>query len=52
MEVRQLFDPQSFAYSYLLWDTTCSEAVLIDPVQDQITRDLRLIRKLGLTLRS
>jgi sulfur dioxygenase len=51
MEVRQLFDPGSSTYSYLLWDPDSREAVLIDPVQDQITRDLRLLRKLGLNLR-
>jgi sulfur dioxygenase len=51
MEVRQLFDPESSTYSYLLWDPDSREAVLIDPVQDQITRDLRYIRKHGLILR-
>ncbi len=51
MEVRQLFDPGSSTYSYLLWDPASREAVLIDPVQDQITRDIRLIRKLRLILR-
>jgi len=51
MEVRQLFDPGSSTYSYLLWEPGSREAVLIDPVQDQITRDIRLIRKLGLYLR-
>ncbi len=51
MEVRQLFDPGSSTYSYLLWDPASREAVLIDPVQDQITRDLRLVRKLRLNLR-
>jgi len=51
MEVRQLFDPGSSTYSYLLWEPVSREAVLIDPVQDQITRDLRQIRKHGLQLR-
>jgi glyoxylase-like metal-dependent hydrolase (beta-lactamase superfamily II) len=51
MEVRQLFDPGSSTYSYLLWDPDSRDAVLIDPVQDQITRDIRLIRKHGLKLR-
>ena len=51
MEVRQLFDPGSSTYSYLLWEPASREAVLIDPVQDQVTRDLRLVRKLGLNLR-
>jgi glyoxylase-like metal-dependent hydrolase (beta-lactamase superfamily II) len=46
MEVRQLFDPASSTYSYLVWDPVSREAVLIDPVQDQITRDLQLIRKI------
>jgi sulfur dioxygenase len=51
MEVRQLFDPGSSTYSYLLWEPASREAVLIDPVQDQITRDLRLVRKHDLKLR-
>jgi sulfur dioxygenase len=51
MEVRQLFDPESSTYSYLLWDPASREAALIDPVQDQITRDLRQIRELALNLR-
>ena len=50
-EVRQLFDPASSTYSYLLWDPASREAVLIDPVQDQITRDLQLIRQFDLLLR-
>jgi sulfur dioxygenase len=49
-EVRQLFDPASSTYSYLLWDPASREALLIDPVQDQITRDLQLIRKFDLRL--
>jgi sulfur dioxygenase len=51
MEVRQLFDPGSSTYSYLLWEPVSREALLIDPVQDQITRDLQLIRKHDLKLR-
>ena len=50
MDVRQLFDPGSSTYSYLLWNPAC-QAVLIDPVRDQLTRDLRLVRKLRLNLR-
>jgi glyoxylase-like metal-dependent hydrolase (beta-lactamase superfamily II) len=51
MELRQLFDPESSTYTYLLWDTISREAALIDPVQGQVMRDIRLIRELGLTLR-
>lgn len=51
MEIRQLFDPASYTYSYLIWDSTSREAALIDPVQEQVVRDLKLIKGLGLTLR-
>jgi glyoxylase-like metal-dependent hydrolase (beta-lactamase superfamily II) len=50
MEVHQLFDPKSSSYSYLLWDGATREAALIDPVQDQVSRDIRLIRELDLKL--
>jgi sulfur dioxygenase len=45
---RQLFDPLSSTYSYLLADH--GEAVLIDPVFEQARRDAALIDELGLTL--
>ena len=47
---RQLFDPQSSTYTYLLADSESAEAVLIDPVFEQAGRDAALIRELGLTL--
>ena len=47
---RQLFDPQSSTYSYLLADPRSREAVLIDPVFEQAQRDAALIRELGLKL--
>jgi sulfur dioxygenase len=47
---RQLFDPQSSTYSYLLGDERSKEAVLIDPVFEQAARDAALVRELGLTL--
>jgi len=49
--MRQLFDPASSTYTYLLGDAATGEAVLIDPVLDQIDRDLALVEKLGFTLR-
>jgi sulfur dioxygenase len=49
---RQLFDPQSSTYSYLLADAARREAVLIDPVFEQARRDAALIQELGLTLRA
>jgi len=49
--VRQLFDQVSSTYTYLLADPTTREAVLIDCVFEQHTRDVALIRELGLKLR-
>jgi glyoxylase-like metal-dependent hydrolase (beta-lactamase superfamily II)/rhodanese-related sulfurtransferase len=48
---RQLFDPQSSAYTYLLGDPATREALLIDPVFEQARRDAALIEELGLKLR-
>src|SRR6187551_3208630 len=50
MIFRQLFDPQSSTYSYLLADPHSREALLIDPVFDQARRDAALIDELGLKL--
>ena len=50
MELRQLFDPGSATYSYLVWDRESREAALIDPVLEQVSRDIKLIRELGLQL--
>ena len=47
---RQLFDPPSSTYTYLLADSATHEAVLIDPVFEHVERDCALIRELGLTL--
>lgn len=48
---RQLLDLQSSTYSYLLADPLAREAVLVDPVFEQVRRDVALIEELGLTLR-
>ena len=45
---RQLFDPVSSTYTYLLGDS--GQAVLIDPVFEHERRDLALLRELGLEL--
>ncbi|HEX8739167.1 MAG TPA: MBL fold metallo-hydrolase [Casimicrobiaceae bacterium] len=50
MIFRQLFDPQSSTYSYLLADAKSREAVLVDPVFEQARRDEALIRELSLEL--
>jgi len=47
---RQLFDPQSSTYTYLVADSRSREAILIDPVFDQARRDDALLRELDLKL--
>jgi sulfur dioxygenase len=47
---RQLFDPISSTYSYLLGDVGSGQALLIDPVFEHARRDAALLRELGLTL--
>jgi glyoxylase-like metal-dependent hydrolase (beta-lactamase superfamily II) len=51
MIFRQLFDPETSTYSYLLADEASLQAVLIDSVLEQLDRDVLLIRELGLELR-
>ena len=47
---RQLFDPQSSTYTYLLADGRAKEAVLIDPVFELAPRDAALLQELDLKL--
>nr|ACO14841.1 ETHE1 protein, mitochondrial precursor [Caligus clemensi] len=48
---RQLFDQDSWTYTYLLADKDSKEALLIDPVIEKAERDLQLIDDYGLNLR-
>lgn len=50
MIFRQLFEPLSSTYTYLLGCEETGQAVLIDPVIVSIDRDLAEIRRLGLKL--
>ena len=50
MIFRQLFDQGSSTYTYLLADPVSRQAVLIDPVFEQVRRDTALLRELGLSL--
>ena len=51
MLFRQMFDPETSTYTYLIADPVSKEAVLVDPVQEQVERDDRQLRELGLTLK-
>lgn len=50
MIFRQLYEPLSSTYSYLLGDEDTGQAILIDPVIATMERDLAEVRRLGLTL--
>jgi glyoxylase-like metal-dependent hydrolase (beta-lactamase superfamily II)/rhodanese-related sulfurtransferase len=39
----QLFDPASSTYTYILFDDITREAVIIDPVDEQVDRDLGVL---------
>ena len=51
MLFRQLYDSESSTYTYLLADLELKEAILVDPVLEQVERDLKLLKELGLNLR-
>jgi sulfur dioxygenase len=51
MILRQLFDRETSTFTYLLADEATGEAALIDPVLENIDRDLGLVSELGLLLR-
>ncbi|MBD2441266.1 MBL fold metallo-hydrolase [Nostoc sp. FACHB-110] len=51
MLFRQLFDPETSTYTYLVADLDTKTAMLIDPVLEQVERDRQLLQELGLTLK-
>lgn len=50
MKPIQLFDPTSCTYTYILFDPGSRDALLIDPVDEQLSRDLATLRQFGLKL--
>ncbi|NIC41404.1 MBL fold metallo-hydrolase [Aquabacterium sp. A08] len=50
MRPLQLFDPDSSTYTYVLFDVATREALIIDPVDLQLERDLAVLRDYGLRL--
>jgi len=51
MLFRQLFDKETSTYTYLIGDRSTKTAILVDPVLEQVERDLQILQELGLTLR-
>ncbi len=50
MNPTQLFDPASSTYTYILYDEVSRDAVIIDPVDEQLERDLATLERLNLRL--
>ena len=51
IKVRQLFDYDTWTYTYLVWCDETKACLLIDPVLEQVDRDLELVNRLGLSLK-
>ena len=47
---KQMFDDDSSTYTYMLWDQATKDAILVDPVDLQVDRDLAAAEELGLHL--
>lgn len=50
MNIRQLFDDESSTYTYLVWDEETKDGLLIDPVDTQVERDLKVVEEEGVNL--
>ncbi|OEU14885.1 Metallo-hydrolase/oxidoreductase [Fragilariopsis cylindrus CCMP1102] len=48
--LQQLFDVESSTYTYLIWDTTTKDAIIIDPVLEQVDRDIKEIQEQDLNV--
>jgi len=46
----QLFDPASSTYTYVIFDESTRDALIIDPVDEQVERDLAVLWEHGLKL--
>ncbi|MEO0949301.1 MAG: MBL fold metallo-hydrolase [Cyanobacteria bacterium J06641_5] len=50
MLFRQLFDRETCTYTYLIGDLVTGSAALVDPVLENVERDLQVLQELGLHL--
>ena len=51
MKTRQLFDQDTWTYTYVVWDEETREAAIIDSVKEQFERDSKYLKALGLNLK-
>jgi len=48
---RQMFDYDTWTYTYLLYNSKSKEGILIDTVKEQVERDIKQINELGIKLK-
>ena len=48
ISLRQYFDRESCSYTYFIFDPISKECIIIDPVLEQIERDLESIKKMNI----
>ena len=51
MKTRQLFDQDTWTYTYVVWDEETREAAIIDSVKEKFERDSQYLKALGLNLK-
>ena len=51
MLVRQLFDAQTFTFTYIVADNFGSDAIIIDPVDSKVEQYMKLLKELNLKLK-
>ena len=49
--IRQMFDYDTWTYTYLLYDPEGMEGILIDSVKEQVDRDVKQVTELGVKLK-
>jgi len=49
--IRQMFEHESCTFTYLLFDKKSKDCILLDPVKETVSRDLKVIGDLGLNLK-
>lgn len=49
--IQQFFDKESSTFTYLVYDQEKGEGILIDPVYEQVQRDLKCVKELEINLK-
>ena len=50
LKFRQMFESETSTFTYLVFDSESRQGILIDPVKETVSRDLKLIDELAIKL--